>query len=97
MNWNHEAYEACYGVVLTAEQSRSKAESLFKQENLGKLGAFSAQTESPEMVKVYARPLVERYRGGGQEWAFLVPAAEYAKRSPFGFVIEPGKYQEVAV
>lgn len=90
LNWSHEAYEEFCGVVLTAEQSRSKAEALFKQENLGKLVVFSAQTETPEMVKVYARELVERYRGGGQEWAFLVPAAEYAKRSLFGFVIEPG-------
>lgn len=96
MRWNHEAYEEFYGVVLSPEESHSKAEAVFQEQNKGKLVGRSARSLEGGMVKVWARPLGLPYYEEAEK-AFLVPATEYATRSPFGFVIEPGKYQEVAV
>lgn len=94
-HWDPEIYEQFFGVTLTPERSRKKAEKAFHAETLDKFVVASAWGDwarfvPKDMVGVAAR----RSCDNAERW-FLVPSAEYNASAPFGFVINQALHQEI--
>jgi len=93
-NWFPDAYEAVNGVVLAEGESYVKDERLFAERHKDDFIVVSAIRVDGTTVKCTARK--GGRDGGSQEVReFLVPAEEYAGRSPFGFIIDLERHEEI--
>jgi hypothetical protein len=91
-----DQYEAITGQAIQPGQSWKRDQKIFEQANQDKLVVVSAvmSNQRPGMVECHATK--GGRRGDGVEYyQFFVPKGEYDTRSPFGFVIDPARHQEM--
>ncbi len=95
--WHPYSYEKVTGTEVPAEESYIKQRDIFYKQNLDNLIVFCAKQMPNNMVKCYAGKFdiqgnrLKNY----PEKIFLVPDDEYAKRSSFGFIIDPNNHTEL--
>ena len=102
-NWEWRYYEARTRTILQPGESYYKDEFMFTQDHADDLIVVSATSgnswEPPlpaGMVKVTAVKGGRNKHGGYTgEREFLVPADEYAARSPHGFIVDPARHEEI--
>lgn len=95
-NWFPDQYEKVTGTTIQPAESRIRDEKTFLTEHANDLIGISAQysDDHPGMTEVQAK------RGGRDAGKtgtakFLVPRDEYRARNSFGFVIDPGRHQQI--
>lgn len=95
--WHPDEYERFTGETIPEGGSHVKDERAFMELHKGDLVAVSAQYSKDRPGFVEATATVGGLRDGlpGAR-RFLVPEEEYARRSPFGFVVDPSRHEEIA-
>lgn len=98
INWRPEVFEAWSGRTLGPGESRVKDEALWDKAHAADLVVASASIYQPDRTYVVVSAVIGGIRSsGGKPFAqhFLVPAEEYEKRSPFGFVVDLERHREI--
>jgi hypothetical protein len=98
-NWFPAAYEAYTGTVIPSSESFTKRNQEFAEAtktNWVVVAAWGSWQKGVPAGMVGTLATMGGIRGAGEEKHFLVPEDEYQKRSPFGFIIDPSRHQEVA-
>lgn len=96
--WYPDMYEKFYKIEIPEGLSRVKDERLFNEKHKGDYIVVCAggikQEKVPSGMVLTLAKIGGRENRGGEEQYFLVPDAEYAARSSFGFVIDTDKHHK---
>jgi len=100
-NFSPDVWEANFGLRLAPEDSRQRGQEAFNKASRDRYVVISALADDtdPGLVNVYATIGGRRTQFGGPEVPeerFVVPADEYSRRSPFGFVIDEARHPRQA-
>lgn len=99
-NWFPAAYESWTGTEIPLAESMTKRGDHFAKVNqdnwivISALGSWHQKVPQGMVGGVATKGGATR--GSAGERCFLIPEAEYAQRSPFGFVVDPARHEEVA-
>ncbi len=102
-NWFPDEYEIVAGEKLTAEESSRRAESEFLEANKDKYIVYAAYGDWHDKVPagfvgvcaVRGGRLFNGNLASDDKKCFLVPADEYKSKSPYGFVADVNRHQEI--
>jgi len=94
-DWYPDEYETVTGRAIEPGQSYKRDEQTFFAEHANDWLGVSAIGLGDGTVEVTARLGGHGGAPGSPYRTFIVPKANYDARNRFGFVVEPGKYEEV--
>lgn len=102
-NWLPDEYEIVTGEKLTAEESHRRAEAEFLDANKDRYIVYAAFGDWHDKVPagfvgvcaVIGGRMLNGNLASDDKKCFLVPADEYKNRTPFGFVVDVNKHQEI--